>query len=160
MDRREFAAMVPGVLAVAMAGDVAEGQQSQEMGMQPTPQRSAMPLPVLESGIFPIGVMNPGRQAGRSAHQYLTGMLVTGNIRLESHVTVLEPGAPHEAVDKHLHSEMWLVRQGMVELNINGVAHTMKAGDVGLVTAGDLHSVKNIGNWQASYFVVTLGPPE
>ena len=87
-------------------------------------------------------------------------MLTAGNIRLEMHETIQEPGAEHEPVDTHKHSEIWLVQRGSAVLWIEGVEHRMEAGDVGLVTAGDRHWIKNTGSGELAYFVVTLGPPE
>jgi len=60
------------------------------------------------------------------------GLLKAGNIRLESHFTSIEPGSEHEAVGTHLHSEIWLITEGTLELNINGTPHLLNAGDVGL----------------------------
>ncbi len=160
MNRRKFSTLLPALMGVAgwTKGEVFAQAPDSAPANKPA-ARPRSPLPVLEPGVFPLGETLAGG-TGRKAHQYFAGMLVTGNIRLESHVTVLQPGAPHEAVDKHLHSEMWLMREGTVELNINGEPHTLNVGDVGLVTAGNLHYVKNIGTGPASYFVVTLGPPE
>jgi quercetin dioxygenase-like cupin family protein len=88
------------------------------------------------------------------------GML-PNNIRLESHVTFLTPGAPAEPVEHHKHSEIWLVREGTVTLMAAGVEHTLHAGDMGLVTAGDDHWVINASKTDAaSYFVLAVGPPE
>jgi len=88
------------------------------------------------------------------------GALKAGNIRLEMHETTQEVGAPHEAIGTHLHSEIWLVREGTVELMTNGVVRKLEAGDVGLCVAGDQHYIKNAGDTKATYFVVTVGPPE
>jgi mannose-6-phosphate isomerase-like protein (cupin superfamily) len=79
---------------------------------------------------------------------------------VEIHETRQEVGAEHEPVGKHLHNELWLVREGVCELTTNGVARTMEAGDVGLCCAGDLHYIRNAGNTPCVYFVVTMGPPE
>ena len=88
-------------------------------------------------------------------------MLTAGNIRLEMHETIQDPGAEHEPVDTHKHNEIWMVQRGVASLFINDVEHRMEAGDIGLVTAGDRHWVKNIGGTElAAYFVVTVGPPE
>jgi mannose-6-phosphate isomerase-like protein (cupin superfamily) len=87
-------------------------------------------------------------------------MLTAGNIQLEMHETIQEPGALHEPTDKHLHNEIWFVQKGTCELTINGVTRRMNPGDVGLVCAGDLHYIRNAGDTQCTYFVVTLGPPE
>jgi quercetin dioxygenase-like cupin family protein len=87
-------------------------------------------------------------------------MLKTGNIRLEMHETTQEVGAPHEPIGRHLHNELWLVRQGTVDLMTNGVTRRMVAGDVGICVAGDKHYIQNVGDTPAIYFVVTVGPPE
>ena len=98
--------------------------------------------------------------AGHSSASYLAGMLKAGNIRLEMHESTIQPGAEHEAVGTHLHSEIWLVREGTAELTTNGVARTMVAGDVGICCAGDKHYIANTSDKPVTYFVVTVGPPE
>jgi mannose-6-phosphate isomerase-like protein (cupin superfamily) len=144
MDRREFAALVPALLACG-ALTPAEGQTN---------------LPVLESGTFKPGPPGSGSEPKRVSRKYTMGMLKAGNIRLEMHETTQEVGAPHEPVGTHLHSEIWLVREGTVELTTNGVARRMVAGDVGICVAGDKHFIANVGDTPATYFVVTVGPPE
>ena len=112
----------------------------------------------LTSGVFPAGkehVAGPGR----NSRSFLTGMLAAG-LRLEAHETVVQPGAPPEATRSHLHHEIWLMKEGTMELWADGVSHTMKAGDLGLVTAGTMHYVRNTGSGPASYFVLAVGPME
>ena len=118
------------------------------------------PLPkTLTSGTFkPQPSKTP--DAPRVGHQYLLGMLTAGNIRLEMHETIQQPGAEHEAVGTHKHNEIWCVQRGTATLWINGVEHTMEAGDVGLVCAGDQHWIGNKGPGELAYFVITVGPPE
>jgi mannose-6-phosphate isomerase-like protein (cupin superfamily) len=142
MDRREFAAMVPALLA--MGALAAEGQD----------------LPTITSGVYPpkAGKVVPGAQ--RVGQQYLKGMLKAGNIQIEMHETTQQAGAPHEAIGTHLHSEIWLVREGTVNLMTNGVVRVMKPGDVGICAAGDEHYVENGGSTPCTYFVVTVGPRE
>jgi mannose-6-phosphate isomerase-like protein (cupin superfamily) len=145
LDRREFAALLPALLgAAAFAPEIAEGQAS---------------LPMLQSGVFKPAPY-AASMAGHSSSRYLIGMLKAGNIRLEMHESTIQPGADHEAVGTHVHSEIWLVREGTAELTTNGVARTMVAGDVGLCCAGDTHFVANTSKAPVTYFVVTIGPPE
>ena len=87
-------------------------------------------------------------------------MLKAGNIRLEMHESVQQPGAPHEAVGTHKHSEIWLIQRGTATLYLNGTEHTLETGDVGLCCAGDEHWIANKGATELAYFVVTVGPPE
>ena len=150
MDRREFAALLPALLAgSALTPGVAEAQGP-----------SANGLSVIESGVFHPSPSKAGAQEGHSSRRYLSGLLEAGNIRLEMHESTIQPGAQHEPIGTHLHSEIWLVREGTAELTTNGVAKKMVPGDIGICVAGDRHFIANIGETPVTYFVVTVGPPE
>jgi quercetin dioxygenase-like cupin family protein len=156
MDRREFASIVPALLAIGgVLSTQAEGQAAAPAGGAAAPRQ----LPELSSGVFKPQA-GRGMQGGHESHQFLTGMLKAGNIRLEMHESVQQAGAPHEAVGTHKHSEIWLVQRGTATLYLNGTEHTMEAGDVGLCCAGDEHWIANKGDTELAYFVVTAGPPE
>ena len=170
MNRRDFAGMVAGLLAVAGGLSAqAEGQAAAGQGSATATAGASQgaagartaggAMRDLASGVFkPIA--GRGMQGGHESHQYLTGMLKAGNIRLEMHESVQQAGAPHEAVGTHKHSEIWLMQRGVASLYLNGVEHRMEAGDVGLCCAGDEHWVANAGETELAYFVVTVGPPE
>jgi quercetin dioxygenase-like cupin family protein len=147
MDRREFAGLLPGLLAAATVSP--ENVEAQ-----------GATLPTIESGVYKPSAWKAGSQAGHSSAKYLAGMLKAGNIRLEMHESTIQPGAEHEPVGTHLHSEIWLVREGTAELTTNGVARTMVTGDVGICCAGDKHFIANTSDKPVTYFVVTVGPPE
>lgn len=146
MNRREFTLMAP----VAAAAVALEAKAQQTVGKMPEGATSD-----ITSDVFP-GFVPPEQFTGRSAHSFFHGMLPT-NIGCEVHVSYLAPNAEHEKEEKHLHSEMWLVRQGTIELHLAGVAHVLHAGDTAIAVAGTMHYVKNIGADVASYFVVKAG---
>ena len=170
VNRRDFAGMLAGLLAIAgtFAGK-AEGQTAgpaagsgtvpAAAGAGQAVARPAGAMRELTSGVFKPQA-GRGMQGGHESHQFLTGMLKAGNIRLEMHESVQQAGAPHEAVGTHLHSEIWLMQRGVATLYLNGVEHKMEAGDVGLCCAGDEHWIANAGDSDLAYFVVTVGPPE
>jgi len=87
----------------------------------------------------------------------LKGKLATGEW-LEAHETTLPPGGMPHAPHHHVHSEMWLIREGRVELTINGTGHVIGPGGLGFVHSNDEHGIKNIGTTPATYFVVAVGP--
>lgn len=162
VSRREFAgvaALLMGAMAGLGEGTAAAEAQAGGAASGAGAAAGARPVKELASGVFKP---QPGKGmvGGHESHQFLSGMLKAGNIRLEMHESVQAPGAPHEAVGTHKHSEIWLVQRGTATLYLNGVEHTMEAGDVGLCCAGDEHWIANKGTTELAYFVVTVGPPE
>ena len=146
MDRREFASKMPALLALSsLLSREAEGQGAA--------------LKQLSSGIIKPGPSKAG-QEGDASQPIVSGLLAAGNIRLEMHESAQQPGAPHEAVGTHKHSEIWFVTRGVATLFINGTEHRMEAGEVGLVCAGDQHWIANAGTTELAYLVITVGPPE
>ena len=155
MDRREFSALLPMLFAAPALAFAAEAQ----LPVSPTAAALAA-LPKLVSGQYTWGEAYGTQRPARTSHHFLIGML-PDNIRLEAHITFLVPGAPAEPIDHHKHSEIWLVREGAVTLMTAGVTRTLKAGDMGLCIAGDDHSATNASKTEpASYFVLSIGPPE
>ncbi len=141
----------PALLAFAsLLEQQAEGQ---------VPAAAAHELKAWTSGVIKPTPPKAG-QEGHSSQQFGSGMMAGGTIRVEMHESVQQPGAPHEAVGTHKHSEIWYVTKGVATLYISGVEHRMAAGEVGVVCAGDTHWIANAGDTELAYFVITVGPPE
>jgi quercetin dioxygenase-like cupin family protein len=152
MDRREFTTLLPVLLAgSALTPERVQGQAD---------TASVSSLPIIESGVYTARPSKAGSQEGHTSSHYLTGKLKAGDIRLEMHESTIQPGAAHEPVGTHLHSEIWLVREGTAELTTNGVARKMVAGDVGICVAGDKHFIANTSHEPVTYLVVAVGPLE
>jgi mannose-6-phosphate isomerase-like protein (cupin superfamily) len=161
MDRRQFSALLPALLATSAFAQQ-NGDADHPTKSEPTPgfgKPRSGDLPTIVSGVYTPSA-GGGMKAGHESHSYLAGMLKAGNIQIEMHESIQEPGAVHEPVGTHLHSEIWCVKEGVCELMTNGVIRTMRAGDIGICCAGDTHYVKNAGDTRCTYFVVTVGPPE
>jgi quercetin dioxygenase-like cupin family protein len=166
LNRRDFAGLLAAALGAAAMAAKAEGQGAAapaagQAAGQAQSAAGAAPrqLPALTSGVFKPQA-GRGMQGGHESHQFLTGTLAGGTIRLEMHESVQQAGAPHEAVGTHKHSEIWLMQRGTATLYLNGTEHTMEAGDVGLCCAGDEHWIANKSDAEIAYYVVTVGPPE
>jgi mannose-6-phosphate isomerase-like protein (cupin superfamily) len=53
---------------------------------------------------------------------------------------------------------MWLIREGTVELTVNGKNYQLGPGSVGFVHSNDEDGIRNVGAIPATYFVVAIGP--
>ena len=112
------------------------------------------PLP---STTYPFSELPMKTVNGAEIRPVLKGKLATGEA-LEVHETRLPPGGMPHAPHHHVHSEMWLIREGTVQLTINDTSHVMGPGSVGFVHSNDEHGIKNVGATPAAYFVVAVGP--
>lgn len=109
MHRREFAALVPTLLAGLSAPQVA----------------AAPPLPVLESGAFKPRPPKTGSVPKRASQAYTRSLLKAGNIQVEIHETRQEVGAPHEPIDTHCTTRSgW--RQAISESVLQAISTTPK----------------------------------
>ena len=111
----------------------------------------------LPSATYPLENMPVQNADHAQIRKIVSGKLATGE-HIEAHETTLPPnGYPHPP-HHHLHSEMWLIREGTVELTINGTIHRLGAGGVGFVRSNEEHGIKNVGAGPATYYVVAIGP--
>src|SRR5467141_5349531 len=116
------------------------------------PQEGSMP-----SATYPFEKMPIRTPNNAQIRDVLKGKLATGE-SLEVHETTLPPGGAPHAAHHHVHSEMWLIREGTVELTANGTSYRLGPGSVGFVHSNDEHGIKNVGTTPATYFVVAVGP--
>ena len=140
--RRELCSMLPAVLIPAIVPAEAIAEQD----------KSAMP-----SAMFPLDKMPVRTPNNAEIRDVLKGKLATGE-SLEVHQTTLLPGGAPHPPHRHQHSEMWLIREGTVEITVNGTNYRLGPGSVGFVESNDEHGIKNVGTALATYFVVAVGP--
>ena len=139
--RRELCSMLPAMLIPAILPSEASATQDESM----------------PSAVYPFEKLTVRTPNGAQIRDVLKGKLATGE-SLEVHETTLPPGGMPHPAHHHVHSEMWLIREGTVELTINGTSHRFGPGSVGFVHSNDEHGIKNVGTTPATYFVVAVGP--
>lgn len=138
--RREMCILLPGLLPAAAALEA-----------------FAEPDSSLPSANYPFDQLPVQTLDHAEMRRVLKGKLATGEA-LEVHETTLPPGGAPHPPHHHVHSEMWLIREGTVELTVNGASSRLGPGSVGFVHSNDEHGIKNAGTTAASYFVVAIGP--
>jgi len=139
--RRELCSVFPALIFPALVRSAAPAQEDKAMASE---MFAFDKLPVHES-------------SGAVTRHVLKGILATGEA-LEVHETTLPPGGAPHPPHHHVHSEMWLIREGTVEITVNGSSSQLGPGGVGFVRSNDVHGIKNAGTTPANYFVVAIGP--
>jgi mannose-6-phosphate isomerase-like protein (cupin superfamily) len=139
--RRELCGMLPALLIPAMIPAEATADE----------------VNVLPSAMYPFEKLTPRKSNTAEIRDVLKGKLATGE-PLEVHETTLPPAAMPHPPHHHVHSEMWLIREGTVELTVEGKSTQMGPGSVGFVRSNEEHGIKNVGAVPATYFVVAIGP--
>jgi mannose-6-phosphate isomerase-like protein (cupin superfamily) len=139
--RRELFSILPAMLIPSLLPSEVSAQQG-----------TAMP-----SAVYPFEKL-PVRTADSAQYrEAVKGKLATGE-SLEVHETTLAPGGAPHPPHHHAHSEMWMIREGSVEITVNGNSYQLGPGSVGFVRSNDEHGIKNAGTTPATYFVVQIGP--
>jgi mannose-6-phosphate isomerase-like protein (cupin superfamily) len=63
---------------------------------------------------------------------------------------------PHPA-HHHAHEEVFLVREGTLEVTITGRASRLGPGSLAYVASNEEHGIRNPETTHAQYFVIALG---
>lgn len=142
LTRRELCSVFP--VALLPAWHVAQDDPSARQGSLP-------------STVYRFDDLRERTANNAQFRDILKGKLATGE-SLEVHETTLPPGGAPHPPHHHLHSEMWLIREGTVELVVSGKTYRLGPGSVGFVHSNDEHGIKNVGETPATYFVVAIGP--
>jgi mannose-6-phosphate isomerase-like protein (cupin superfamily) len=111
----------------------------------------------LPSAMFPYDKLPLHTSKTAAIRAVLKGKLATRE-SVEVHETTLPPGAAPHPPHHHPHSEMWLIREGTVDITVNNTTTRLGPGSIGFVRSNDEHGIKNVGLTPATYFVVAVGP--
>ena len=130
MTRREICWLLPAAAMILAASAIAAAQ----------PQEKSLPSASYPFDKLPVRKMNSGAER----RDILTGKLATGE-SLETHETTSQPGGMPHPSHHHLNSEVWLIREGTLELTVNVNSYQLGPGSVGFVHSNEEHGVKNIG---------------
>jgi quercetin dioxygenase-like cupin family protein len=73
---------------------------------------------------------------------------------MEIHATTLNPGeAPHPP-HQHPDDELVIVKEGTVEVLVNGKTSRVGPGSVVFQASNQLHGIRNAGTGKATYFII------
>jgi quercetin dioxygenase-like cupin family protein len=93
------------------------------------------------------------QEAVRAVRQFLRAPTATLE-ELELHVTTLPPGATSHEPHKHPNEELVIIKEGTVEVLVNGEMKRVGPGSVVFNASNDMHSLRNVGAGPATYHVI------
>lgn len=93
---------------------------------------------------------------GNKQRPVFEGATHTG-FMVEMHETELAPGMMPHSSHHHVHEEMLILREGTVEVTIEGKTTRLEPGSVAFVASNEEHGWRNVGATPARYFILALG---
>lgn len=73
---------------------------------------------------------------------------------LELHVTTLQAGTTSHAPHKHPNEELVIIKEGTVEVLVDGQLKRVGPGSVVFNASNQMHSLRNVGDGPATYHVI------
>jgi quercetin dioxygenase-like cupin family protein len=155
MNRRDVLMALTGLMAMGAVS--AAGQEKKELAPVPV----GGDFPTAESRVLRFSEMpvtpNVNGGWGRAV---IHGTLPTGEY-VECHETMLPPGKMPHPPHRHTNTELVLIREGKVEYMSEGkTLPPVGPGDVIFTASKVLHGLKNVGEGNALYFVVSVSKQE
>lgn len=99
----------------------------------------------------------PLRASGENSFRSILEGETHEGFPIEAHATELAPGALPHPGHRHRHEEMFLIREGTVEVTIEGKSTQLGPGSVAFIASNEEHAIQNVGSNRAKYFVIALG---
>lgn len=74
----------------------------------------------------------------------------------ECHITTLQAGETPHAPHHHPDEEIILVKEGQLDVTINGTTQRAGPGSICFISSADVHGWKNVGDTAAIYYVIRI----
>ena len=135
--RRDWALLAPAFLAATQNSSAAE--------------RKTIPSKTYNFDDLPV------KKTGENRSRDVFDGLTHKGFQLDIHQTELAPGLAPHAPHRHTHEEIVMVREGTLEVLIEGKTTSAPPGSVIYVASNEFHGWKNSGTTHAHYFVLAVG---
>ncbi len=142
LTRRELCVLIPALMATTTVYS-AENQHNDDR--------------VLPSAIYDLKHLPV---EGDKDHEYIP--VFQGNtyagMPIELHETVLAPGGMIHGMYSHPGDELFLVREGVLEVEFNGKRSEVGPGSVAYIASNTEYAIRNTTQQWTRYFVFLFGP--
>lgn len=113
---------------------------------------SAAPAPLLGSTVFQWDRLEV-KPSGVGERRDVARNPTTTLRELECHISTLNPGLPSHPPHVHPQEELIIIKEGSLDVHINGVDHRVGPGSLFFFASYDSHAVRNVGKVPATYYV-------
>lgn len=127
------------------------------MSAQPNPEASK-PAEKLSSAVYDWEKLVPTPNAKGARRDVFDGPTTTLD-KLHCHITTLNPGENSGEPRLHLQEEVIIVKEGLVEMHIDGKTQTAGPGSVFYLAARATTRLRNAGTTPATYIVIYYTTP-
>lgn len=94
----------------------------------------------------------------RAVRQFIQAPTATLG-ELELHVTTLQAGTTSHAPHKHANEELIIIKEGTVEVLVDGQTKRVGPGSVVFNASNQMHSLRNVGSGPSTYHVINWKTP-
>ncbi len=112
--------------------------------------------PALPSGAYRFEDL-PVKESGANRSRAVFDGATHSGFHIDMHMTELGPGEAPHAPHSHVHEEMVMIKDGTLEVTINGKVTRLGPGSTAYVASNERHGWRNAGQGRALYFVLALG---
>jgi quercetin dioxygenase-like cupin family protein len=120
-------------------------------------QQAAAADPTLQTHVYSYQSLPVRARELNSVRPIFNGELHNG-FAVEMHESELGAGqAPHPP-HRHVHEEVFIVREGTLEVLLGDKKTIVHPGDVVFISSGLEHGWRNVGQAHARYYLFALGP--
>lgn len=109
--------------------------------------------PVMQSSAFDWNDVPVKQDGVRTLRQFFQAPTATLD-ELELHVTTLAAGESSHEPHRHPNEELVIIKEGTVEVLVNGEIKRVGPGSVVFNASNQLHSLRNVGAGPATYHVI------
>jgi len=142
------------LLLIALAACAASPSLAAAQGAAPVP--STTPLP---SQVFEWSKLEAAQIPNGQRRFVFDGPTETVD-RLHCHITSLAVGKVSGEPVRHLQDEVLIVKEGEVEVSLDGTTMNLGAGSVIFFASGAVTRLRNAGTGPATYYVINYSTPK
>lgn len=143
LSRRDICVLLPALMASTSGYSAGKAQDKDR---------------VLKSAIYNFEDMRVEKSGSQDYLPVFAGSTYSGS-HIELHESALAPGAVVHGMYSHPGDELFLVREGTLEVEFNGTRSQVGSGSVAYIASNTEYAIRNTSKQWTRYFVLLFGPP-